>query len=222
MKNFYKRFQLISGFPLWPNYLRWVYEKTISDSTSVSITPLRKRKSFTCLLCGVSGEITANEYIKFVLSINPKARIIIIDIGKEQIGSLKKLISNNFSEANITVRQANALNLDFITDKSLDWIDTDGFFSFFDNKQLLELFKEWKRMLKNDGYITFRELISHGFISTIANKLRAYVAKMYMGIELHQHNTEELEHSIKQVGFKSKHGISPIPLLDRYCLIKIG
>ena len=180
------------------------------------------RKNTTCLLCGVSGEITANEFIKFVLKNNYDCRIIIIDLGQEQIESVKRLVKEKYPGANIFVKQANALKLEFIKDKSIDWIDTDGFFSFFNDRQLQMLFAEWKRILKNDGFITFRELISGGLFFTLANKLRAYVAKLYMGIVLNLHNTEELEQNIKQVGFKSSHSISPIPLLKRYCLININ
>lgn len=222
MKNFYKKYQIISKFPLWPYYLRCVYKKAIQDSSDLGIISISKRKNPSILLCGVSGEITANEFITFVLKNNRDSKIIIIDLGQEQIDSVKRLVKEKFSSANIYIKQANALNLGFIKDKSIDWIDTDGFFSFFNDERLLKLFEEWKRILKDDGCITFRELISHGFISTIANQLRAYIAKAYMGIELHLHSKEKLEHSIKQVGFKSTHGMSPIPLLDRYCLINIG
>lgn len=222
MKDFYKKFKLITSFPLWPLYLRWVYRKAVQDSSDLGIISIIKRKRPTILLCGVSGEITANEFIKFVLKNNSDCKIIIIDLGQEQIEGVKRLAKEKFPSANIDIKQANALNLGFIKDKSMDWIDTDGFFSFFNDEQLLKLFEEWKRILRNDGCITFRELISHGFISIIANKLRAYIAKAYMGIELHLHSKEKLEYCIKRVGFKSRHGISPIPLLDRYCLMNIG
>lgn len=220
MKNFYRKFQLISKFPLWPNYIRWVYKITIDDSALLGTKPITKRNDFTCLLCGVSGEITAREYIKFVFGINQKAKIVIIDIGKEQINSVQKLVKNNFPQANITIKRANALDLSFIKNKSLDWIDTDGFFSFFDKKQLLELFKEWKRMLRDDGYITFRELTSHGPISKAANILRDKVSQAYMDTKLHLHTLDELISDFRKLKLKYSRGRSPIPLLDRYCLVK--
>ena len=220
MKNFYKKFRLITTLPFWSSYLRTVYRQTVQDSLDLGIISITKRKNPTILLCGVSGEITANEFITFILKNNRDSNIIVIDLGQEQIDSVKRLVKEKFSNANIYIKRANALNLGFITDKSIDWIDTDGFFSFFDDKQLQELFKEWKRILRDDGFITFRELISRGFISTIANKLRAYIAKTYMGIELHLHSKEKLEHCIKQVGFTSRRGISPIPLLDRYIMMR--
>ncbi len=219
MKNFYKKFKIVSKFPLWPSYLKRVYEKTITDSIDLVVIPINKRKNFTCLLCGVSGEITAYEFIKFVLSNNPESKIIIIDLGEEQIQSVKKLVKEKFSDINIDVKQANALNLSFIKDKSIDWIDTDGFFSFFDEKELLSLFKEWKRIIRNDGYITFRELTSHNVISTLANKTRNIASEIYMGIELHLHSLSELEEDFKKLHFQYNRGVSPIPLLDRYCLV---
>lgn len=219
MKDFYRKFEIISKLPFWPSYLRWVYGKSIQDASSSGVPTIRDREEMACLLCGVSGEITANEFIKFSLKNNSGCKIIIIDLGQEQIESVKKLVKEKFPGADIHIKQANALNLGFIKDKSIDWIDTDGFFSFFDEEQLQKLFREWQRILKNDGYITFRELISGRLISVVASELRARITKMYMGIELQLHNTEELDRCINQAGFKSKRGISPIPLLDRYCLI---
>jgi len=219
MKNFYKKFQIISKFPLWPNYLRWVYEKTLSDAETLGANPIHKRRNFICLLCGVSGEITANEFIKFTLKKNPKSEIIIIDLGKEQIESVRKLVKEKFSHADIEVKQANALDLSFIKDHSVDWIDTDGFFSFFDEVQLLVLFKEWKRILHKNGYITFRELTSRNLVSTMANNARDIISKYYINTKLHLHSLKELEKDFEKLHLKHSHGLSPIPLLDRYCLI---
>jgi len=220
MKNFYRKFQLISRFPLWLNYIRWVYKKTIDDCVSLGCKPINKRGSFACLLCGVSGEITANEYFKFVLGINPKAKIWIIDLGKDQVKSVQKLVEDKYSQADIKVMKANALSLSFIKSKSLDWIDIDGLFSFFDEKQLLELFQEWDRILKNDGYITFRELTSHNPVSKNANILRDKVSQIYMSTKLHLHTLDELIRIFEKLNFKHLRGRSPIPLLDRYCIVK--
>jgi len=220
MKVFYKKFQIFSKFPFWPNYLRWVYSKAIQDASALGAISISKRKNFTCLLCGVSGEITAKEFIEFVLKMNSKSKIIIIDLGEEQIQSVKRLVKKHFANSDIQIKQANALDLGFIKDKSIDWIDTDGFFSFFDEEQLLSLFKEWKRILRNDGFITFRELMSDGIISILANKMRDQVSQSYMGIKLYLHSSPELEKDLNEVGFKYSRSNSPIPLLDRYCLVE--
>lgn len=220
MKNFYQKFQLISKFPLFPSYLRWVYQKAVEDSSRFSITPFSLRSQPMCLLCGVAGEITANEYISFVLKTNPNANMIIIDLGKEQVESVKKLVKERYPKENIQVMQANAFNLGFIKNNSIDWIDTDGFFSFFDQNELQNLFKEWKRILKDDGFISFRELTSGSLFFTIANHLRAFFSKAYMEISLHLHSEKELQGDFRKIGFRSRSGWSPAIALKRYCLVK--
>ncbi len=220
MQNFYKKFQIISRLPFWPYYLRLVYGKAVEDSLRFPITPFGQRRNPTCLLCGVAGEITANEYVTFVLRMNPSANIIIIDLGKEQVESVNKLIKERFPKNNIRVEQANALNLRFIKNKTIDWIDTDGFFSYFDEKQLVDLFREWKRILKSDGFISFRELISRSLFFTIANHIRALLSKMYMRIPLHLHSEKELATDFQKIGFRFSTGWTPAVILKRYCVIK--
>lgn len=219
MKYFYQRFQIVSRFPLWGNYLRKVYDDAIHDALKLNPQCNFHRSEFTCLLCGVSGEITAREFIKFVLKINPAGRIIIIDIGQNQIKSVRRLVKEEFFGEKICIRRTNALDLGFIKDKSVDWIDTDGFFSFFDQKELLYLFQEWKRILRDDGFITFRELTSHGLLSGFVNKLRDRVSRLYLGIRLNIHRTNELYDDFEKMRYKFSHGRSPIPFLDRYCLV---
>lgn len=220
MKSFYKKFEIFSHLPFWRPYLRIVYFKAFADSSSFGISPLEKRENFTCLLCGVSGEITADEFIKFVLGKIPNSKIIIIDIGDEQIQSVNNLVKNMYPNENIVIRQANALDLNFIEGKTIDWIDTDGFFSFFDEAQLRGLFKEWKRILKDDGFITFRELISSGSMSSTANRLRALFSRIYIGINLNLHSQKELLKDFNEFELLYNTGRSPIPLLDCYCLSK--
>jgi len=219
MKDFYKKFQIVSKFPLWPSYLRQVYKKAIVDALALGIGSLQNRASFTCLLCGVSGEITANEFIKFALKLHPKCKIMVIDLGEPQVNSVKQLVAEKFSEADIEIRRANALNLDFIQNNSIDWIDTDGFFSFFDKDQLVALFKEWKRILRKDGFITFRELTSDNVLSISANKFRDRVSRVYINTKLHLHTFEELKKDFATLQFKYARHHSPIPFLERYCLL---
>jgi ubiquinone/menaquinone biosynthesis C-methylase UbiE len=218
MQNFYKRFKTITRLPFWRPYLKKVYKLSQEDAENLGIKPISKRKKFTTLLCGVSGEITAEEYTDFVLGINPDAKIIIIDLGNEQIKSIKRLVSLKYIYANIIIKQANALNLSFIKDNSIDWIDTDGFLSFFDAEMLFSLFSEWKRILKKDGYITFREIISVGLISWSVNYLRKAVSLFYINTNLYIHNKKELLHNFSKLKFKYSVHRSPVPLLNRYCL----
>lgn len=218
MKDFYQKFQIFSHSPLWRVYISWCYAKALTDSLMFNIKPVAKRSNFTCLLCGVSGEITGEEFIKFVLKNNSSVNIIIIDLGIEQTESVKKLVNEKFPQAKIEIKQANALNLDFIKDKTIDWIDTDGFFGFFDSRQLLDLFKEWKRILKDDGFISFREIIPAGFLSSIVDLIRAFGAKIYMGVNFHRHSLLELIQDFKKTDFCFSRHFSPIPFFNRYCL----
>ena len=117
------------------------------------------------------------------------------------------------------VKKANALDLNFIESKTIDWIDTDGFFSFFDRAQLNKLFIEWKRILNDNGFISFRELVSSNPVSMLANKIRALVTLPYMGIKLNLHSMQELREDFQELEFKFKSGRSPFPFLNRYCLI---
>lgn len=218
MKDFYKKFQIVSHLPGWSFYLKKVYQLAQVDSQKFGIKPLLDRSNITCFLCGVSGEITADEYIKFVLEINKNAHIIIIDLGENQINNVLKLVKSKYSNKNIEVKRVNALNLSFIKSESVDWIDTDG---FFNDKNLLILLKEWKRILKKDGFITFRELVSHNLISKIAETLRILITKIYMGITLNRHDKKQLENTLTSLGFKFTNNLSPIPALYRYCMVTI-
>lgn len=221
MKDFYKKFQIISHLPGWRVYLKKVYHLAQFDSQKFNIKPLLDRSNFTCFLCGVSGEVTADEFIKFVLKINKNAHIKIIDLGEDQINNVLKLVKSKYSDKNIEVKRVNALNLNFIKSESIDWIDTDGFLGFFSDKNLLILLKEWKRILKKDGFITFRDLVSNNFVSKIAETLRISITKIYMGITLNRHDKKQLEDILTSLGFIFTNDLSPILILHRYCLVNI-
>ncbi len=219
MKDFYNKCRALWTLPLWPYYLRWVYKHAFLDALNFNVLANNKALNFTCLLCGVAGEITANEFISFVLKYKPHSKIIIIDIGKEQIKSVQKLVKDKYPHSDIVIKQENALNLRFIKNKSINWIDTDGFFSFFDENQLLQLLKEWKRILRNDGFITFRELTSHGFTSKFFNTIRCKIIKSYLKIIPHPHTSIELENNFQKLHYKFSRKNTPIPLFERYCLV---
>lgn len=218
LTNFYSDFQIITHFPLWRHYLRWCYKKTISDSQKLKVKSINNRLNPSCLLCGASGEITADEFIKFALVQNTKSNIKIIDIGEKQIDMISKLVLDKYPKEYITVQKANALNLSFIKDKSVDWIDTDGFLGFFNHIDLLKLFKEWRRILKKDGYITFREIIRENSFSSIADSLRDFLSKYFMQIALHNHGLKELNEITNKTGFDYYKERSILPGFQRYCL----
>lgn len=127
--SYYRKFRIVIGAPPWRIYLRWAYKKCIEDLNKLNFKPNFNKKDFTCLLCGVGNETTADEFIKFVIKRNSKSKIIIIDIGEEQIKAVERLVKNNYQNLNIKIKKIDALKLDTLLGKySLDWIETDGFF----------------------------------------------------------------------------------------------
>src|SRR3989304_3361356 len=169
---FYKKFSSITRWKLWHQYLEFVYKRTIIDAIHMNIAPISERKKPMCLLCGASGEVTAEEFIAFTLRSNNKSKILIIDIGSPQILSIKTLINRHYGGKDVSTRKADALHLSFIKNNSIDWIDTDGFLVFFNDEMLKQLVREWRRILKNDGYITFRECTGKGLFGVLLNKAR--------------------------------------------------
>ena len=95
--SYYKNFGLVLGNPLWRVYLRWRYKKSINDFNKLNITPNFAKQHFSCLLCGVGSEVTAEEFINFVLKRNPNPNIWMIDLGQEQIDAIKKMVVKKFA-----------------------------------------------------------------------------------------------------------------------------
>ncbi len=218
LNNFYIDFQLVTHFPIWRYYLRWCYKQTIIDSQKAKLKSIHERIRPTCLLCGASGEITAEEFIKFTLKQNLNSNINIIDIGEQQVKKILEIVLKKYTDHKITVKKVNALNLSFIQNNSVDWIDTDGFLGFFNYDELIGLFKEWKRILKDDGYITFREIIRESLFTSIADSVRNFLSKNYMKIVLNKHTLKEFNGIVNQTGFTYYKEKSIIPGFQRYCL----
>lgn len=217
--TYYRSFQIVTRFPLWRGYLRWAYSQCIKDLMALNYSPDFTRKNFTCLLCGVSGEVTANEFISFVLRRNSNANIIIIDYGKPQIEAIEKLVKRKYHNANIQVRRANALNLSFIAPHSVDWIETDGFLEYFDITNLDKLLDEWKRIVKKDGFITVREFASGSAAGNIIDSFRLWIARVYLDVALFRHTRKTLERHVKRHGFSFVIGWTPIPTFRRYVMV---
>ncbi len=218
--SYYRNFRLVIGSPLWRLYLRWAYRKCIDDFKYLDFIPDFKNKTFTCLLCGVGNEVTADEFIKFALLKNKKAKIIIIDLGKEQIQAVRKLIQKKHSTINIKVKQMNALDLDkMLKDNSIDWIETDGFLEFFDKDSLYRLLTIWDKLLKPKGFITLREPASRGTIGHIIDKLRVWAAKIWLGITIYRYDQDKLTSLFNKTGFEYVEHSTFIPTFDRFSLI---
>jgi len=119
----------------------------------------------------------------------------------------------------IAVKKANALHLDFIKKHSIDWIDADGFLAYFDKEMLVQLIREWKRILKKGGYITFRECSGEGF-GSLLNKIRLSIGIRWMKIPLYEHTASEIKDIFEKEGFSISSNAAPIPTFDRFIATK--
>src|SRR3989338_6375370 len=219
--SYYRKFKIVIGPPLWRVYLRWAYEKCIDDLSKLNFVPEFNRKNFTCLLCGVGNETTADEFIKFVIAKNKKAEIIIVDIGGEQIEAVKKLIHNKYLFFNIQIKQINALELTkLLRHHSIDWIETDGFLEYFDTNKLNTLLDIWRKILKLDGFITIRETASNSFTGRIVDHIRVWIAKVWLGVTIYIHTKIKLEKMFHNNQLKFVSGPTWLPTFRRYSLIK--
>lgn len=218
---YYHRFKIIIGSPVWRFYLRWAYRKCIDDLSKLDFRADFNRQGFTALLCGVGNETTADEFIKFVIRRNKNGKIIIIDIGAEQIKAVTKLVQNKYSSLDITIKQMDALELpSFLPNKSIDWIETDGFLEYFDKSDLHKLLNIWRISLKGNGFITIREFASDGGIGELIDYFRILIAKKWMGITLYKHTKIELEKTLNEHKFSFISGSTALPTFKRYSIIK--
>ncbi|MBI5127335.1 hypothetical protein HZA76_02665 [Candidatus Roizmanbacteria bacterium] len=220
-ENYYKRFKVVIGTPLWRLYLRWVYQKGIDDLEKLNLQPNFSKKDFTCLLCGVGNETTADEFIKFILKKNNNPRIIIIDIGKYQIEAVKKLVNDKYKTLRITIKQIDVLKLTtFIKEKSIDWIETDGFLEYFDKQSLNQLIDIWEKTLRLTGFITFRDCFNNNPIDRFIDKVRIQVAKKWLSVITYSHSKTEMADLYKLKGFRFITKPTIIPTFLRYTAVR--
>jgi SAM-dependent methyltransferase len=218
--SYYKNFGLILGNPLWRMYLRWRYKKSIEDFNKLNFTPNFKKKDFTCLLCGVGNEVTAEEFIKFVLKRNTDPDIWIIDLGKEQIDAVKQMVIIKFPNLNIKVMQIDALKLEgLIKGNTIDWIETDGLFEFFDNATIRKLLSIWKSLLTKEGFITTTATSSRWALQEYFDKVKIWVGKVWLGVTVYSHTRAQMRQNFKEVGLKFVEGPTMLPYFKRYSLI---
>lgn len=219
--TYYRRFKIVIGTPVWRVYLRWAYRKCIDDLSRLNFTPNFNKKDFTALLCGVGNEATADEFINFVITKNKEARIIIIDIGKQQIDAVTKLVQKKYASLNIKIKQTNALELaSFFPNSSIDWIETDGFLEYFDKSNLTTLLNIWRKLMKEDGFITMRECASNGAIGAVIDCIRILIAKKWLGVSLYKHTKKELERILNEHQFLFVSGPTLLPTFRTYSVIK--
>src|SRR3989339_64238 len=215
--SYYKNFRIVLGNPLWRIYLRWRYRKSIDDFNKLKFIPNFKKNNFTCLLCGVGNEVTAEEFIKFVLQKNSKANIWIIDLGKEQIEATSIMIRQKFPNLKIKLKQIDALDLNTLIQAcSVDWIETDGLFEFFDNSSIKKLLSVWKKLLNKDGFITTTATSSRWKLQEYFDHIKVWIGKVWLGIVVYPHTREQMRENLKSLGFKFVEGPTPIPYFKRY------
>ncbi|MCA9372216.1 class I SAM-dependent methyltransferase [Candidatus Woesebacteria bacterium] len=174
------------------------------------------------MLCGTSGERTSSIFVDFVLSKNNQAKIIILDISEMQLTESKKLLTKLFPKADIEYIKADAKKTSLISE-SIDFIETDGFFEYFNSKDLLLLMKEWRRLLRKDGFATTRAFASSSFFGKMVDIIRVFICKHYLDVIIHVHHMNAIEDIINKARFKFvQGGGSFCPTFKRFSLLKKG
>ncbi len=218
---YYKRFQLVTHFFLWPRLLAWFYRKGMDDVKSLGLKPDFNKEDFSCLLCGVSGEITAEVFINFVISKNKQANIIIIDLGEEQVAAVQSLVNRKYKDHNISVKQMNVLDISkHFKPNSFDWIETDGLVEYLDKPGIQSLLTQWKALLRPGGFITTRDFASSSIPGRLLDKFRMWFMKNYLTLNGYVHTKQELDEAFRKIGFIFNSGPTPIPTFKRYALIE--
>lgn len=218
--SYYKRFGIVLGNPLWRQYLRWRYKKSINDFNKLDFIPNFAKQNFTCLLCGVGNEVTAEEFINFVLKRNANPNIWMIDLGEEQIAAVKKMVIEKFPKYNIYLKQIDALELNkLIKPHSVDWIETDGLFEFFNNDSIRQLLNVWKNILTKDGFITTTATSSRWKLQEYFDTIKILVGKIWLGVKVYPHTRTQMRQNFEVSGLKFIEGPTPIPYFKRYSMI---
>lgn len=218
--SYYKNFRIVIGTPLWRLYLRWVYKQGLSDFKKFNYNPNFSQDNFTCLLCGVGNEVTADEFIKFVLEKNKQAKIWIIDLGKEQIEAVKNLVQGKYSDANISVKKINALDLKtIIKPHTIDWIETDGLFEFFDKDSLKQLLIVWKGLIAKNGFITTRACSTENFWDRLLDQIKVWGGKNWLNVEVYSHTRKCLYDIFHSLEFKFTERSTALSIYKRYSIL---
>ena len=219
--SYYRNFKVVLSSEIFKRYLLWAYGKGIEDLAKLNFRPNFNQIDFSCLLCGVGNEGTADLFIKFVTERNPRAKIWIVDLGQEQIAAVNTLVKEKYPDLDIVVKRINALDLQtLIPNESLDWIETDGFLEYFDSPDLERLFSIWRLLLKPSGFITTRDFSTGNGIAAVSDAFRVWLAKRWLGVSLFRHTKDEYARLFKQFNFKSAEGLTPLPTYKRFSIVK--
>lgn len=219
--GYYHKFKIVIGTPLWRIYLRWAYKRCANDLKKLNLSPNFTKNGFTCLLCGVGNETTADEFIKFIIQRSSNPKIFIIDIGEEQVRATKKLVTEKYPTSDIKIKKIDALRLNsFFEPNTIDWVETDGFLEYFNHASLEKLLQIWERILAKDGFITTRDCASEGKIDQAIDSARIWLGKVWLGITLYPHEQQELRKLFTKCGFRYFEGPTFLPTFKRFSLIK--
>ncbi len=218
--SYYKNYWVFMNNPIAGSYLRWAYRTGLRNLSYIDYYPNFKKENFSCLLCGVGNERTAREYINFVLNRNFRANIYIIDINEDHLLSIRKLAQKEFPSSKITILRINALDLvDIIDENSIDWIETDCFFEFFDNESMKKLLTVWHKILKSDGFITTRDYISDDKNSFLINHIRKIIMEKWLNVKIFNHTRYDYELLLNNY-FKSAICSTRVPTYKTFSMIK--
>lgn len=219
--SYYTEWGKVIGTPHFQKFLRKNYELGLADLKSLGHKSPFTKSVVHCLLCGVGNAATAKTFITFVIEQNPQAKITIIDLGEEQFHHVRALVTSEFPNPDITVKQMDALRLkDVVKDGSVDWIETDGFLEFFDDKQLRKLLSIWYDLLDSSGYISIREPASNGLFGSIIDWWRIRVAWWWVKIRIHNHTLADLDRLFSEAGFKHCSEPTSVPTFRRFTMVK--
>jgi predicted SAM-dependent methyltransferase len=168
----------------------------------------------------VGNEVTADEYIGFVLRKNPDARIWIIDLGEEQIIAVKKMVKSKYKGEDIIVKQVNALDLEKIVKLvSIDWIETDAVWEFFDYKSLKQLLDVWKKILKADGFVTTSATSYGGWWGRMVDQFKIWIGKKWLKVRVYSHERAKLHKLIRDSDYEFCERSTLMPYFRRYSMI---
>lgn len=197
--SYYHRFGFVLKNPIFHWYIRNAYRQGVASLKNLVFTPNFGKEGFTALLCGVGNEGTADEFIKFNLEKNPTAKIRIIDLGQEQVEAVQRLVKEHYSNLDIEVKQLNASDLEtYLPPESLDWIETDFLFLFFDNPSLKNLISIWSHLLRPDGFITTRTFTPENRFESSLIQYALDLGEIWLGAKFHLQNQKELETMFSQ------------------------
>lgn len=207
--------------PLLGRYLQHSYSSAFSDLQYLNRLPNFSKKDFSCWLCGVAGASTAEKFLDFIFNKNPLSDVTILDLGEDQIKEIRKLIEKKYSDKKIRLIRANALDANkYFRQRSVDWIDTDNIMMFFDNKSLKKLLVIWRNILKDNGWISFRESARKGKFGVFFDWVLIRCGKYIFDAKLVGRSVQELRKMIGDSGFRFHEGNSLLPTVKRFCLVK--